>query len=108
MRQNTNFGVDCTAPHRAWSRREFLGKGVAAVLALTNSGKWAEAAATDGFLSPFFQFDREIQKFMSARNVPGCALAVVKDRRLVYARGYGWADRENKVPAKPTSLFRIA
>ena len=45
---------------------------------------------------------------MSARKVPGGALAVVKDRRLVYARGYGWADRGKKLPAKADSLFRIA
>ena len=33
---------------------------------------------------------------------------MVKDQRLVYARGYGWADREKKIPTTPTSLFRIA
>ena len=53
-------------------------------------------------------FDREMESFMEARKVPGGALAVVKDRRLVYARGYGWADREAKIPVKPDSLFRIA
>lgn len=45
---------------------------------------------------------------MQARGVPGGALAVVKDRRLVYARGYGWADREKRIPVRPDSLFRIA
>ncbi len=45
---------------------------------------------------------------MHARNVPGASLAVVKDRRLVYARGYGWADREKQLPATPETLFRIA
>lgn len=45
---------------------------------------------------------------MRDRGTPGGALAVVKDRRLVYAKGYGWADRERKIPATPTSLFRIA
>ena len=53
-------------------------------------------------------FDREMEAFMSARNVPGGALAVVKDRRLVYARGYGRADRDTKTPVKADSLFRIA
>ncbi len=91
------------------SRRQFLHvAGTIGMLAATKADAWGGSAVSGSFLSPFFQFDREIQKFMSARNVPGCALAVVKDRRLVYARGYGWADRENKVPAKPTSLFRIA
>jgi len=45
---------------------------------------------------------------MELRGVPGGALAVVKDRRLVYAKGYGWADREQKIRATEDSLFRIA
>lgn len=53
-------------------------------------------------------FDREVQQFMAERQVPGGALAVVKDGRLVYARGYGWADREREIAARPDSLFRIA
>lgn len=53
-------------------------------------------------------FDREMEAFMSARSVPGGALAVVKDRRLVYARGYGWANHKAKIPVRPDSLFRIA
>ena len=58
--------------------------------------------------NPLASFDREIDQFMSARNIPGGALAVVKDRRLIYARGYGWADREKKLPVNADSLFRIA
>lgn len=53
-------------------------------------------------------FDAEMEAFMSAREVPGGALAVVRNRRLVYARGYGLADRERKIAATPATLFRIA
>lgn len=53
-------------------------------------------------------FDREIQHFMASRRIPGGALAVVKGGRIVYARGYGWADRERRIPVRPDSLFRIA
>jgi len=53
-------------------------------------------------------FDSTVINFMEKRNVPGAALAVVKDGRLVYSRGYGWADIDKRVPAQPTSLFRIA
>src|SRR6266566_2419904 len=108
MKPNLNPGADCTAHAGAWSRRAFLRTGGMAALALTRSDAWTAADGTNGFLSPFFAFDREIQKFMRSRNIPGGALAVWKDGRLVYTRGYGWADRENKVPVKPTSLFRIA
>ena len=65
----------------------------------------AEDAARD---HPLASFDREMEAFMEARKVPGGALAVVKDRCLVYARGYGWADREMKIPARADTLFRIA
>src|SRR5678809_1486715 len=44
--------------------------------------------------NPLASFDREVEAFMKARKVPGGALAVVKDRRLVYTKGYGWADRK--------------
>lgn len=58
--------------------------------------------------NPMASFDREMVQYMQARGVPGGSLAVVKDGRLVYARGYGWADLEKRTPARETSLFRIA
>src|SRR5437660_9542557 len=108
MKPNQTPGAGYGSATAVWSRREFLRRGGMAAFALTQADASAAAPVTNGFLSPFLPFDREMQKFMSARNVPGGALAVVKDGRLVYTRGYGWADRENKVPVKPTSLFRIA
>jgi N-acyl-D-amino-acid deacylase len=53
-------------------------------------------------------FDREMDRFMAAREIPGGALAVIKETRLVYARGYGWGDREQRITVRPDSLFRIA
>jgi len=58
--------------------------------------------------SALASFDREVEAFMAERKVPGGALAVAKDGRLVHARGYGWADVEKRVPVDPASLFRIA
>ncbi|MEO7678839.1 MAG: serine hydrolase domain-containing protein, partial [Verrucomicrobiota bacterium] len=56
----------------------------------------------------FSSFDNEMEQFMSERKIPGGALAIVKNWRLVYARGYGWANRDKEQPAKAESLFRIA
>jgi N-acyl-D-amino-acid deacylase len=69
----------------------------------------AEDIPTTGRADPAFQsFDDTMLGFMRKRGIPGGALAVLKDGRLVYARGYGWADKEHNVPARPTSLFRLA
>ncbi|MBX3014036.1 MAG: beta-lactamase family protein [Caldilineaceae bacterium] len=39
---------------------------------------------------------------------PGCALGIVQDGALVYARGYGMANLELGVPITPTSAFYLA
>jgi len=53
-------------------------------------------------------FDRLMRRFLVKHEIPGGALAVVKEGRLIYARGFGYADVEKKQPVQPTSLFRIA
>jgi len=45
---------------------------------------------------------------MQKYNIPGGAVAVVRDGKLFYARGFGYADVENKTPVQPDALFRIA
>jgi len=39
---------------------------------------------------------------------PGCALGIVNEGALVYARGYGMADLEHGVPITPATVFDIA
>ncbi|MBT6449531.1 MAG: beta-lactamase family protein, partial [Verrucomicrobiales bacterium] len=53
-------------------------------------------------------FDELMRKFVRENNIPGAALAVAKDGRMVYARGFGYADREKNKHVQPESLFRIA
>ena len=94
------------SPPAPVSRRAFLGSAAAGVAALASSP--LRLAADSKSITPAAAFDPAIEEFMKERGVPGAALAVLKDRRLVYARGYGWADRDRKIPATPDSLFRIA
>ncbi len=53
-------------------------------------------------------FDEMMLAFLKTNQVPGAALAVTKDSKLIYARGFGYADVESKRPVQPDSLFRIA
>ncbi len=53
-------------------------------------------------------FDRMMHDFMREHRVPGAALAVTDQGRVVLARGYGYADIGAREPVQPTSLFRIA
>jgi CubicO group peptidase (beta-lactamase class C family) len=53
-------------------------------------------------------YDQTITDFMRKHAIPGGAVAVMRDGKLIYARGFGYADVENKVPVQPDALFRIA
>jgi N-acyl-D-amino-acid deacylase len=53
-------------------------------------------------------YDQTITDFMRKYAIPGGAVAVLRDGKLVYARGFGYADVESKTPVQPDALFRIA
>lgn len=52
--------------------------------------------------------DTIMQELLTKYEVPGGSLAVTYQGRLVYARGFGFADRDTREPVQPDSIFRIA
>jgi N-acyl-D-amino-acid deacylase len=61
-------------------------------------------AAVPGMVS----YDQAVTAFMRKYAIPGGAVAVLRDGKLIYARGFGYADVENRTPVQPDALFRIA
>ncbi len=51
--------------------------------------------------------DMWIQQHVAYRGVPGLSIAVVFDQDIVWAKGYGYSDLENKIPATPSTIYRI-
>lgn len=49
-----------------------------------------------------------IEAQMAYRGIPGLSIAVVHDQDVVWAKGFGWADRDRKIPATPQTLYRVA
>ncbi len=54
------------------------------------------------------QVDDDVNAFVAKYQLPGVSIAIVKDGRLIYAKGYGYADKEASVNVDTSSLFRIA
>ncbi len=52
--------------------------------------------------------DKQIEDFIEKWNIAGASVAVVKDERLIYSKGFGYADKENNIKVEPKHLFRIA
>ena len=48
-----------------------------------------------------------IQRDMSRFNLPGLSIAVICDGKIIWAKGFGCADREKKIPATPETVYRV-
>ena len=53
-------------------------------------------------------FDKRMEKIMEDWNVPGCAIGIIKDGKLVYAQGFGYRYLKKNLLATPNTLFPIA
>jgi CubicO group peptidase (beta-lactamase class C family) len=69
---------------------------------LTRAVDPASAAAT-----AMQGFDAVVDKAMKDFRVPGLAIAVVKDGKVAYARGFGRRDVDKGLPVTPRTLFAI-
>ena len=52
--------------------------------------------------------DSILNIFLKRNKIKGASVAISKDGRLVYAKGFGWADERNSVEVEPKHVFRIA
>ena len=52
------------------------------------------------------KIEEYLRKEMQAQQIPGVSLAVVKDGKIVLARGFGLANVEHQVPVKPETIFQ--
>jgi D-alanyl-D-alanine carboxypeptidase len=53
------------------------------------------------------EVDDYINEQMRQRHIPGLSLAVVKDGKVVKAKGYGFANLEHKVPATADTVYNL-
>jgi CubicO group peptidase (beta-lactamase class C family) len=81
----SGYGVGATAYYAALWRRDAIGDADINVI------------------------DSELGAYMTTQHSPpGLSIAIAKDERLVFAKGYGYADTATKEPVTPNSIFRIA
>ena len=78
------------------------------ILAVLALGPSVSAQPVTGEAVPeMAHVDTFVQGLMAQHGIHGAAVAVVKDERLVYARGFGYADVDAQEPVAPDALFRI-
>ena len=63
---------------------------VNAILNETLTNAMSDSASFQGI-------DREVREFMQYWSIQGLSLSVMRNDSLMFAKGYGWADKERKV-----------
>jgi len=88
-------------PEVRWTSFRASGLGVAVVLAIVLAAAATLAAQPAGW-------QRQVDKIFAEwdkKDSPGCAVALFKDGKILYERGYGMADLEHTVPITPDTVF---
>jgi len=91
--------------------------GRLATLLLSASLAWASALAaapapaagkTPDFSAQAKEIEHLAEGVVQQSRIPGMAMAIVQDGKVVSARGYGVVDSRNPQPVGPDTVFRIA
>lgn len=54
------------------------------------------------------EIDDEVRRCMQAIGATAATMAVSHDGRIVYSKGYGYSDRNQRIPTSPRSTMRLA
>ena len=64
------------------------------------------ASPAQAATQPFSPLQQQIETLRQEHNIPGASVAVIQDRRIAWARGFGMADLKNSRPVTKNTLFQ--
>jgi CubicO group peptidase (beta-lactamase class C family) len=67
-----------------------------------------QSITTRGRDTTSLKLDSVINKRMEASGLVGLGAAIIVDNKVVWSKGYGYADKENKKPFTPNTIMNIA
>jgi CubicO group peptidase (beta-lactamase class C family) len=76
---------------------------------LVQAAPLPEASPEEVGMSPerLGRLDAAMQKAVDSGELPGAVVLIARDGQLVYAKSFGWQDREKKIPMRNDSIFRL-
>ena len=54
------------------------------------------------------QFESQVEELRKQLRIPGMSAVIVKDQKVLWAKGFGFADQEKQIAAAPDTLYHIA
>jgi CubicO group peptidase (beta-lactamase class C family) len=54
------------------------------------------------------RYERQVEELRTLLKIPGMSVAIVKDQKVLWAKGFCFADLENRVAVTPDTVFHLA
>lgn len=85
----------------------FFAAAPAAVLAQTGSAAEAAAVSPERYAAALSAIEKRLETRRVELGIPGLSLVIVKDGKVIYAKGHGYKDLEKKIAVTPDTQFAI-
>jgi CubicO group peptidase (beta-lactamase class C family) len=85
-----------------------LAKSLIAVVLLVNASGLRSQTPTSRDEQRLARFEKQADELRERLKIPGLSAVIVKDQKVLWAKGFGFADLENRVPATPETLYHVA
>lgn len=100
---SAGLGASLVFPGKQASAETKMGQTALPAAQIEASAKLDDAAGLTSFV------DGIMEKDMNRLQIPGAVISIVKDGKIILAKGYGSSNLEEAAPVDPTtSMFRIA
>ncbi len=84
-----------------------LAKSLFAVALLVDAGA-LESQTARRDKQRLARFEKQAEEFRERLGIPGLSAAIVKDQRVLWSQGFGFADLAARTPATPETLYHVA
>ena len=62
----------------------------------------------DAFKKRLARFENQVDDLRTLLKIPGLSAVVIKNQEVLWAKGFGYADVENRIAATPDTVYHIA
>ncbi len=88
-------------------RRFFVGLAICFGVAIASPAAFGQKKSTDDLVTRLANLEKRIEEERKKQHIPGVAIAVVKDDKVVFSKGFGYSDMKTEQPVTPETLFAI-
>src|SRR5262245_58694430 len=54
------------------------------------------------------RFEKQVEQLRTLLKIPGMSAVVLRDQKVLWSKGFGFADVDKKIPATPETLYHVA